>query len=704
MLNPDDNENLVFRILLLLCVTSFILVLFFGHAYVSSPSQMLESAKSNARVQAGDASGQIDLELNKLKPISESIANDLTSGELEKKETVNRLKEILEDNPKLFAAGANYEPYQYNSTQKLYGPYIKRNRNGSLQQVQIEEIYDYTLPDGTNGVRTNWYHRPLNEGPTWIEPYFGSAGQTFMVNYNVPFYSTNESGQKVPIGVVGTEYSLDGIRKLVGSLDLGDTGYGFILSEKGTVVSHPIQEYLGKNLTDLQKTDETLRKISHNIDHNEQQVINNTLTGQTLWVFYEPIPSTEWTLGVVFVKDEITHRIETSQRQKLLTTIVAAIIFLFFLSILLFRAYRGNLNDLWTIAIFFSILCIFGMFFTWHLALEDRSDGKSQDVMILDNVGLKAALHNHLPDSDNKENLILIPTGVFLQSLEFSSANNVIVTGYIWQNYSGINNTVSQGLVFPEAEQISIEEAYSDGDVIGWYFRSVLRQPFDYSKYPFDQEDVWIRLWPKDFHRDVILIPDLDSYDIIRPATKPGVEHDFVLEGWEIQDSYFSYRNNSYNANFGIENDKFSGSPELYFNIGTKRNFMSSFMSDSIPIIVVSLLLFAVLMISTKHENKRSRYGFFSSAVLAYCAALFFVLIVSHVSLRQKLATDGIIYLEYFYFIMYLAILTVSINSILLASENNNKIIHYRDNLIIKLLYWPFISGLILAITLFVFY
>jgi hypothetical protein len=704
MLNTNDNENLVFRILLLLCITSFLFVIFFGYAYVNNPSQMLESAKTNAIDQAKDASLQIDLELRKIKPISESIANDLTTGELEKKDIVNRLKETLEDNPKLFGAGVAFKPYKYNSTQRLYAPYYKRNLNRSLQLDQIEEMYDYTLPDGTDGVRTNWYHRTLDEGPIWIEPYFGSAAQTLLVNYEVPFYITDESGQKVPIGVVGTEYSLDGIRQLVGSLDLGDTGYGFIISKKGNVITHPIQEYLGQNLTDLQKTDETLRQISNNTNQKEQQVIHNVLTGQTLWIFYEPIPSTEWTLGVVFVEDEIIQRIETSQRQKLITTIVAAILFLFFLSILLFRAYRGNPNDLWTVAIFFSILCIFGMIFIWHLALEDRSEGNNQDVMVLDNVGLETALHNYLPYSDNKQNRILVPTGVFLQSLEFSSANNVIVTGYIWQNYSGIPDAVSQGFIFPEAEQISIEEAYSDRDVIGWYFRSVLRQPFDYSKYPFDQEDVWIRLWPGDFHSDIILIPDLYSYDIIQPATKPGIEHDFVLEGWEIQDSYFSYRNNSYNTNFGIKNDKFDGYPELYFNIGTKRNFMSSFMSDSIPIIVVSLLLFAVLMISTKNETKISGYGFSSSTVLTYCAALFFVLIVSHVSLRQKLATDGIIYLEYFYFVLYLAILAVSINSILLAPETGHKIIHYKDNLFIKLLYWPFISGLILGITLFVFY
>jgi len=105
-------------------------------------------------------------------------------------------------------------------------------------------------------------------------------------------------------------------------------------------------------------------------------------------------------------------------------------------------------------------------------------------------------------------------------------------------------------------------------------------------------------------------------------------------------------------------------------------------------------------MISTEDKQKRALYGFSSSTVLAYCAALFFVLIVSHISLREKLAATGIIYLEYFYFILYFAILTVSINSILLASNTKYKFICYKDNLIIKLLYWPVILVLLLGITL----
>lgn len=70
-----------------------------------------------------------------------------------------------------------------------------------------------------------------------------------------------------------------------------------------------------------------------------------------------------------------------------------------------------------------------------------------------------------------------------------------------------------------------------------------MRQQFDYSKYPFDREDVWMRLWHNDFYRNVILVPDFDSYTNMRTDHKHGSEGYFVLEGWEIGDSQFSYRN-----------------------------------------------------------------------------------------------------------------------------------------------------------------
>ena len=98
-------------------------------------------------------------------------------------------------------------------------------------------------------------------------------------------------------------------------------------------------------------------------------------------------------------------------------------------------------------------------------------------------------------------------------------------------------------------------EVYRFDEVIGWNFRSVLRQQFNYAKYPFDREEVWIRMWSRDFDKNIILTPDLVSYHTTDPGSKPGLElQDFVLEDWDITETFFSYRDNTYETNFGIEN------------------------------------------------------------------------------------------------------------------------------------------------------
>lgn len=709
MVQAGKYQKQIFRVSLLMCVTFFLIIVFLGHTYLQNTSQMLEDAKENAEVQAKDAAGEIGNRLGELITVSRSIEDELSSGELQDEQVRARLKNTLQEHPDLYGVVVAYQPYAYNSTARLYAPYYVWDE-GETRLIRIEDIYNYTHPDIQDGThpRTDWYHQPLDEGEGWVEPYFGTASDTLLALYALPFYHTNVSSrEKIPVGITAAVYSLDDVRDMVNSLDMGNTGYGFIITEKGTIVSHPIQKYLGRNIADLQQTDETLQAITQNIVYGKYQVIYNTFTDQNSWVFYEPIPSTNWTLGVVFVEDETLSAIKTYQRHLLYIITIAAIAFLFFLFILIFGAYKGN--NLWTIAILFSLLCMTGMSLIWYLALDDQSGDNSDDVVILDQVGLDVALHKFQNSitaaNENPGETVRIPTGIFIQTLEFSSANNLIMTGYIWQDDPYFNTSgLSPGVIFPEAEQIQISEAYEDGSVRGWYFRAILRQSFDYSKYPFDSEDAWIRIWNKDFHNNNILVPDLDSYEVIRPDTKPGLEKDFVLEGWEIQDSFFSYRINSYNTDFGIRDRKNNVSPELYFNVGTERNFMTSFISDMVPIIVVTLLLFAVLMISTKHEQKKNRYGFYSSTVLTYCAALFFVLIVSNNSLREKLPTDGIIYLEYFYFILYFSILVVSVNSILLASNIRCNLIHYEDNLIMKLLFWPVITMLALGITLVVFY
>ncbi len=292
-----------------------------------------------------------------------------------------------------------------------------------------------------------------------------------------------------------------------------------------------------------------------------------------------------------------------------------------------------------------------------------------------------------------------MPTGIFIQSIKFDSSHNVVLTGYVWQKYiDGIHNGLSRGFVMPEEESSNIIEAYrqreGNTEVVGWYFTVSLRERFDYSKYPFGTENVWIRLWHKDFEKNVVLTPDLAAYNVMNPMSLPGLEEEFVLSGWKINESFFSYRKHSYNTNFGLDNYvgqiKF---PELYFNVILKKEFLSPFITNILPVSVVLFLLFAILLIGNKKLLE----------IVSSSAAFFLVVIFSQIDLREKISTNEIIYMEHFYFIAYLVILAVAVNSVL-YSRTKIKIIHYDDNLISHVLYWPVIMSLMLGITLFIFY
>ena len=302
-----------------------------------------------------------------------------------------------------------------------------------------------------------------------------------------------------------------------------------------------------------------------------------------------------------------------------------------------------------------------------------------------------------------------VPTGVYIQSLEFLSANNVQVTGYVWQTYSAaIPPEVTRGFVLPEAieEAYESEEAYrhvtDEGETIGWYFHAIVRQQFDYRQYPFDRQDVWMRLWHADLEGSVILTPDFSSYADIDPATLPGLMQDFVYEGWDPEFTGFSMDFTAFNTSFGLDRAVFPDSyPELLYNVGLRRNVVAPLLDHLLALIVVALLLFATVRLTTMDEDHQRRRGNLVFDVLGFCAALMFIVILAHNGIRNSVSPDQIAYLEMFPFLLYVAILLVALNAILLTSPNPPKLIAYQDNIMGRLLYWPLLLGALLVLTLF---
>lgn len=398
-------------------------------------------------------------------------------------------------------------------------------------------------------------------------------------------------------------------------------------------------------------------------------------------------------------------------------------------------------RKLWLASVLVTLLCSAGLVYTWKLM-----DGEyvPPDDQLVDATTVAQQL-DAISSKRDLEGRIFVPTGVFLQSLEFNDSSNVNITGYVWQTYDNeaypeLAVRERQGFVFPEAVNSALngppQEVYREAfsktgelhpkpdprtatpqqlasyerlrlesvEHVTWYFEATLRQNFDYSAYPFDHKTAWLRIWHKEFARNVVLKPDLDVYNATGVDDKFGIEEDIVLGGWSIVDTYFDYLPASYDTDFGIPN--YVGQwqfPELRFNVVLRRNFRNAFFINFLPLLTVTCLLFATLLSVTSDPDRERGFGLSLTGMIGSCSALFFVVMLSHGQLRRQFGGSDFLYIEKFYLLTYAAILATSLLGFLYYSRRHvqkSGFVFAHDALYPKLLFWPGFTLLGLLITL----
>lgn len=369
---------------------------------------------------------------------------------------------------------------------------------------------------------------------------------------------------------------------------------------------------------------------------------------------------------------------------------------------------------LWLASIGVSLALTLWLAAQWH-AMDEYEVHEQQQLTSMDEVHdfLQTNYRDLMTDGEGKQ----VVTGIFIQSLKFFNSSEVNITGYIWQHfpeaqYAGIADTdIEPGFILPEQVNtgsdispiLTYREKSRYGEVLGWYFEATLKQAFDYADYPFDHKTVWVRLWSRAFSENVILLPDLEAYIATDRDAIFGIESGIVLGGWSRENTYFDYRPNRYDTDFGIPH--YVGQkdfPELYYNFVIKRKFEDAFTIYVLPLFLVAVLLFAALLTISDKNERSEMLGFNISGFLGMCSALFFVVLIAHIQLREQFAGTRVVYLEYFYILMYAVLVASTVNTYLFAirPKRLEKLIVYRDNILPKITYWPTILCALNIITL----
>jgi len=305
MKDKKHERGLAFK--LILYIFSSIAIIFsiiFLYNYYISEKIVEKNLKMNAENLTVAAVLKIDKVLGAVQKIVNNFSKIIESSDYSNEQLIKILSQEVNNNPEIFGAALAFEPYYMNAEQKYYAPYFYRESGKITFKYLGDAAYDYFTMD--------WYQIPkeLNR-PVWSEPYNDEgAGNEVMTTYSVPLYKT-VNGQKQFIGILTADISLDWLQDYINSIKVYQTGYGFMISSNGTIVTHPKKALVMNetifSIADEQKSPD-LRNIGRNMIHGETSFAEfeyrNVTTGKLSWIAYAPVPLNGWSIGIVFPVDE----------------------------------------------------------------------------------------------------------------------------------------------------------------------------------------------------------------------------------------------------------------------------------------------------------------------------------------------------------------------------------------------------------------
>ncbi len=298
------NKGIVFK--LTFCILAISVVFFFIVGNHNS-KKIRSIFKGNLRVSAENLShstlNKIESIIKSVEKIPQQMALSLDDSSYSKEDLLLLLRKTVEKNPEIYGSTIAFEPYMFDADSLYFAPYYYKNKSEIKFTYIGNESYKYFLWD--------WYKIPKEKNePMWSEPYFDEGGgNIIMATYSVPFYRDGENGREL-MGIVTADISLEWLQEMVSSIKVAETGYAFLLSKKGTMIMHPKKE-LVMNSTVFSLADKFNRpdilKVWQRMTKGETDFISmkHLITGKDTWLFYAPLPSNGWSLGVVFPKEEL---------------------------------------------------------------------------------------------------------------------------------------------------------------------------------------------------------------------------------------------------------------------------------------------------------------------------------------------------------------------------------------------------------------
>ena len=230
------------------------------------------------------------------------------------------VKSFLSRSPRVYGSAVAYAPYAFDKNQRLMCPYIHRSQKGYEKLNLKDREYGYLLQ--------NWFQAPALSGRSlWSEPYMDKGGGNIvMTTYSVPFYRDGKL-----IGVVTADLSLDFLAEEMARLGVGEKGWAFVLSKRGSFLAAPQKSLvMRQTLFSLAEALNApgLRDLGRRMVRGSAGVVRvKDWTDSEVrdWLAYAPIMEVGWSLGAVVPESQVLAPAWDLAREQAITAFIGLI-------------------------------------------------------------------------------------------------------------------------------------------------------------------------------------------------------------------------------------------------------------------------------------------------------------------------------------------------------------------------------------------
>lgn len=409
-------------------------------------------------------------------------------------------------------------------------------------------------------------------------------------------------------------------------------------------------------------------------------------------------------------KEQSVQDLAIILQKKVIRCLLLFTFILFLLSIIISKAYTGNKKSLWFLAIFFSLLLAFDIIIIWYFEVHSAGLQVQTNVVKTDgDVEKFFAIHKEQnPHIYQKTPIYHVPIGFLWYSITIDEKiqgdiGDVSLYNYSWLTYDldrdkDLKGSFIEMNAINEKKWVTAWERQKNKSIANWQESIEIYVNFDYAKYPFDQQQIVLNFEHEQSFNNILLIPDFESYKVAT-TPYPPIDKNIILSGWTITNAYFFYSLSNYSTDFGIKDYwQVKNYPFLSYIIQIQRNFVEPLIITLLPIIIILFIIFASLLVLSKVARPKDTIN----GILALLSSLFFANLLSYQTLQRAMMSPSITYFKAFYIMMYVIIFVAAINCLLYAYKPNF-FIHYDNNFVPRLLYWPMVMTIFFVITLIFF-